>query len=49
MKCYSGQRVHGSDLLLTRHEGEPARQLHDPRGGAGGLEDGAVGADVAAG
>lgn len=36
-------------LLLTGHKGEPARQLHDPRGGAGGLEDCAIGADVAAG
>lgn len=33
----------------TRHESEAAGQLHDSRGGAGGLEDGAVGADVAAG
>lgn len=33
----------------TRHESEAAGQLHDSRGGGGGLEDGAVGADVAAG
>lgn len=35
-------------LLHTGHEGEAAGQLHDPCGGAGGLEDGTVGADVAA-
>lgn len=34
-------------MLHTGHEGEAAGQLHDPR--AGGLQDGAVGADVAAG
>lgn len=33
----------------TRHESEAAGQLHDSRGGAGRLEDGAVGADVARG
>lgn len=33
----------------TRHESEAAGQLHDSRGSAGRLEDGAVGADVACG
>lgn len=39
----------GLDLPRTWHESEAAGQLHDPRGRPGGLEDGAVGADVAAG
>lgn len=36
------------DLLHTWHESKAARQLHDPRGRPSSLEDGAVGADVAA-
>lgn len=42
-------KIPGFALLHTGHESEAARQLHDPRGGGGGLEDGAIGADVAAG
>lgn len=39
----------GLDLPHTWHESEAAGQLHDPSRCPGGLEDGAVGADVAAG
>lgn len=36
-------------LQPTGHEREAAGQLHDPRGGAGSLEDSPVGTDVAVG
>lgn len=43
------KKEHVSRLKRTWHEGEAAGQLHDSGGGAGGLQDGSISADVAVG
>lgn len=42
-------QLKATPYLRTGHEREATGQLHDPRGATGGLEDGTIGADVAAG